>query len=128
MLASEAGLGDFISSLGGSIASMYTSDALADTFGSDGSHSSSLSSLGHISESRNSRNLEIELVGFNHQQFNHELQQINKTLFEENAIHREVSTENPVMQIDQDESESAISENNVESEEIVHHYIIDELL
>jgi hypothetical protein len=66
---------------------MYASGALADTFGSS-SHDGrgdrdGLSSLGHISESHNGHELEIELVGFDHQQFSQELQQIRETIFRE---------------------------------------------
>jgi hypothetical protein len=64
-------------------------EALADslcnsnsTSSSSGSHDG-LSSIGHISESRNGHNLEIEIVGFNREQFTAELAQIKQTIFDE---------------------------------------------
>ncbi|MDR1375508.1 MAG: hypothetical protein LBJ45_01695, partial [Holosporaceae bacterium] len=54
----------------------------ADSLSGTGGYGGGLSSLGHISESHNGHNLEIELVGFNQEQFNQELRQIKETVFQ----------------------------------------------
>ena len=79
-LAQSAGLGDFTSSLIGSIASAYASNA--DSTNSDESETrDGFSSLGHITEVDNNHELDIELVGFNREQFNKEIESIKQSLF-----------------------------------------------
>ena len=74
-LSQSIGFGDFSSSVIGSLASAYASiDEKADE---------GVSSLGHISESNNGNELEIEVVGFNPEQFRSEIAQIKQTIFED---------------------------------------------
>jgi len=70
--AQKLGAGDFVSSLMGSLASAWASET-----------NEGLTSQGHISETHNDKELEIELVGFNKEQFNAEMTQIKQTIFNE---------------------------------------------
>ncbi len=79
-IAQSAGLGDFTSSLIGSIASAYASNA--DSTNSNESETrDGFSSLGHITEVDNNHELDIELLGFNREQFNKEIESIKQSLF-----------------------------------------------
>ena len=73
--AQALGAGDFASSLIGSLASAYAS--------ASGESRDGLSSLGRISEERNGHELEVEVVGFNRDLFNQELNQIKENIFAE---------------------------------------------
>ena len=80
-LTQKLGAGDFVASLMGSLASASASDT-----------NGGLTSQGHISEVHNDDELEIDLIGFNKEQFNAEMTQIRQTVFD-NAIEEGATTE-----------------------------------
>ncbi len=97
-IAQSAGLGDFTSSLIGSIASAYASNA--DSTNSDESETrDGLTSLGHITEVDNNHELDIELVGFNREQFNREIESIKQIIFDE-AVAEGASKEETIERIE----------------------------
>ncbi len=91
--AQKLGAGNGVASLIGSLASVWGGDI-----------DEGLTSVGQISEVHNDEELEIELVGFNKEQFNEELSQIKRTVFGK-AIEEGATTEE-AEQISEDEIEA----------------------